>query len=232
MGKMARNIVLGWMVLLLERSRGSRFRMNPMTAMVFVLTNTSGARHHRHRAAGGIVVSAAPSDGSAGWSQEREERADEAPEEGSSAGLVAASGHELRRDGESGWGPLDRRRDPSPSAYPLPPPQADSRPSFGEGYRNNNDLYIEEGSDSPRLRKQGRRGGGHGRRLDAQLSGAVGARGGAVQWARTAEQAREWGVPLDAMPPEFTAEEMEDLSRERAYLNGLVAESAEATGQQ
>lgn len=63
---MARNIVLGWMVLLLERSRS-----NPMTAMVVVLTNT-GARH-RNRAAGGIVVSAALSDGSAGWSQEQEE---------------------------------------------------------------------------------------------------------------------------------------------------------------
>ncbi|CBJ28709.1 Sulfotransferase [Ectocarpus siliculosus] len=34
------------------------------------------------------------------------------------------------------------------------------------------------------------------------------------------------------MPPEFTAEEMEELSRERAYLNGLVEETAEATGQQ
>lgn len=67
MGKMARNIVLGWMVLLLERSTS-----NPMTAMVVALTNT-GTRH-RDRAAGGIVVSAAPSDGSSSWSQNQEVR--------------------------------------------------------------------------------------------------------------------------------------------------------------
>lgn len=101
----------------------------------------------------------------------------------------------------AGGGPLDRRRDPSPSAYPPPPPPADSRTNFGEVNRNNN-LYSEEHSGSPRLRQ--RRRGGRGRRLDTQLSGRVGAGEGSVQWARTEEQAWDWGVPLDAMPPEFT----------------------------